>query len=103
VLPTVLRKEPVATMPFTSGRAIVGVSPSGQYVSCCWPAGRRYSVWYRTLTGGWQEVDTGLAVDLAWHSHRRGARRLSGPALCVGAARPCGLVRQGCPQADRGR
>jgi hypothetical protein len=74
VLPVVVSKEPVAATPFTSGRAILGASASGQYVSCCWPAGRRYCVWYRTLTGGWQEVDSGLGVDLAWHSHRWGPR-----------------------------
>ena len=69
-LPVVLGKERIGSAAQQSGRAIVGASPSGAYVSCCWPAGRRYAVFYRTLAGEWQEVDSGLGVDLAWHSHR---------------------------------
>lgn len=53
-----------------TGRAIVGVSGTAEYVSVCWPASRSYVVYYRTLAGTWQQVDSGLGVDLAWHSHR---------------------------------
>jgi len=69
-LPVVLSKERVGSAANQTGRAILGASPSGGYVSCCWPASRRYVVFYRTLAGTWQEVDAGLGVDLAWHSHR---------------------------------
>ncbi|GBF88621.1 hypothetical protein Rsub_01336 [Raphidocelis subcapitata] len=69
-LPSVLSRERVGPATGQSGRAIIAVSPSGQYVSACWPASRQYFVWYRTLTGAWQQVDSGLGVDLAWHSHR---------------------------------
>jgi hypothetical protein len=55
-----------------TGRAIVGVSGGGEYVSVCWPASRGYVVYYRTLAGTWQEVESGSGVDLAWHSHRYG-------------------------------
>jgi hypothetical protein len=69
-LPVVLSKERVGSAANQTGRAILGASPTGQYVSCCWPASRRYVVFYRTMAGTWQEVDAGLGVDLAWHSHR---------------------------------
>jgi hypothetical protein len=77
-LPSVLSNERVGPATGQTGRAIVAVSPSGQYVSACWPASRQYFVWYRTLTGAWQQVDSGLGVDLAWHSHRWDGFRLPG-------------------------
>jgi hypothetical protein len=52
----------------TTVRAILGSSPSGEYVSACWPATRTFGVWNRTLSGEWQEVDAGIGVDLAWHA-----------------------------------
>lgn len=78
-----LSKERVGSAAQQTGRAILGASASGAYVSCCWPASRRYVVYYRTLAGSWQEADSGLGVDLAWHSHR--CARVS-VCLCVWGA-----------------
>jgi hypothetical protein len=52
------------------GRAVVGASASGDYISACWPAARKYVVFYKTVAGTWQQVDTGSGVNLVWHSHQ---------------------------------
>eukprot|EP00882_Tetradesmus_deserticola_P031369 GHRQ01035470.1.p5 GENE.GHRQ01035470.1~~GHRQ01035470.1.p5 ORF type:complete len:109 (-),score=43.43 GHRQ01035470.1:674-1000(-) len=70
VVPQVVSQEPLGPAAGRTGRAIAGVSATGEYVSVCWPASRAYVVHYRTLAGTWQQVDSGLAVDLAWHSTR---------------------------------
>jgi hypothetical protein len=70
VVPEVLSSQHLGPAVGRTGRAIVGVSAGGEYVSVCWPASRGYVVYYRTLAGTWQQVDTGSGVDLAWHSHR---------------------------------
>lgn len=74
LVPSVVSQEPLGPAGGRTGRAIVGVSGSGEYVSLCWPANRAYAVFYRTLAGTWSQVDSGLGVDIAWHSHRCGAR-----------------------------
>jgi hypothetical protein len=66
----VLSQERVGTAVGQSGRAIMGSSASGEYVSVCWPAMRTFAVFYRTLAGTWQEVDVGIGVNLVWHSHQ---------------------------------
>ena len=93
MLPAIISKERIGSAEGQTGRAIVGTSPSGDYVSCCWPASRRYAVYYRTLTGSWQEVDTGLAVDLVWHSHRWVWARGSIGGLCGGSGAGGGICR----------
>lgn len=70
VVPEVVSAQQLGPAVGRTGRAIVGVSHGGEYVSVCWPASRGYVVYYRTLAGTWTEVDSGLGVDLAWHSHR---------------------------------
>lgn len=70
VVPEVLSAQQLGPAVGCTGRAVVGVSHGGEYVSVCWPASRGYVVYYRTLAGTWTEVDSGLGVDLAWHSHR---------------------------------
>jgi hypothetical protein len=70
LVPQVLSMERLGPAVGRTGRAIVGVSHCGEYVSVCWPASRGYVVYYRTLAGTWQEVESGSGVDLAWHSHR---------------------------------
>lgn len=70
LVPQVVSQERLGDATGKTGRAIVGVSGTGEYVSVCWPASRSYVVFYRTLAGTWQQVDSGLGVDLAWHSHR---------------------------------
>ena len=70
VVPEVLSTTHLGPAVGRTGRAIVGVSGGGEYVSVCWPASRGYVVYYRTLAGTWQEVESGSGVDLAWHSHR---------------------------------
>jgi hypothetical protein len=72
VVPDVLSVQQLGPAVGRTGRAIVGVSGGGEYVSVCWPASRGYVVYYRTLAGTWQEVESGSGVDLAWHSHRYG-------------------------------
>jgi hypothetical protein len=83
-LPTrVVDRELVADCPGHSGRALVAVSPTGRYVSACWPSTRTYAVFARAPAdaaassstspppaGAWVQVDGGQAVDLAWHSAR---------------------------------
>ena len=66
----VISQERVGTAVGQSGRAIMGSSASGEYVSVCWPAMRTFAVFYRTLAGTWQEVDVGIGVNLVWHSHQ---------------------------------
>jgi hypothetical protein len=68
LVPQVVSQEPIGPATGRTGRAIVGVSATGEYVSVCWPASRAYVVYYRTLAATWQQVDSGLGVDLAWHS-----------------------------------
>lgn len=70
LVPHVLSTEHLGPAVGRTGRAIVGASAGGQYVSVAWPASRSYVVYYRTLAGTWQQVDAGSGVDLAWHSHR---------------------------------
>lgn len=70
LVPQVVSQEPIGPATGRTGRAIVGVSATGEYVSVCWPASRAYVVYYRTLAATWQQVDSGLGVDLAWHSSR---------------------------------
>jgi hypothetical protein len=70
VVPEVLSSQHLGPAVGRTGRAILGVSSGGEYVSVCWPASRGYVVFYRTLAGTWQEVESGSGVDLVWHSHR---------------------------------
>eukprot|EP00878_Enallax_costatus_P029671 GHUV01032212.1.p1 GENE.GHUV01032212.1~~GHUV01032212.1.p1 ORF type:complete len:886 (+),score=247.65 GHUV01032212.1:482-3139(+) len=70
LVPQVVSQERLGDAAGRTGRAIVGVSSTGEYVSVCWPASRSYAVYYRTLAATWQQVDGGLGVDVAWHSHR---------------------------------
>ncbi|KAF6235943.1 hypothetical protein COO60DRAFT_484505 [Scenedesmus sp. NREL 46B-D3] len=80
VVPQVVSQEAIGPATGRTGRAIVGVSATGEYVSVCWPASRTYVVYYRTLAATWQQVDSGLGVDLAWHSNRNTFAVLEEPA-----------------------
>jgi hypothetical protein len=53
-----------------SNRAVLSISPSGEYLALVWPATCTYLLYYHTMTGAWQECDRGTGVSVAWHSHK---------------------------------
>lgn len=50
LVPTVIGRERIGAANGQTGRALLGVSARGDFVSCCWPATRTYVIWYRCGT-----------------------------------------------------